>query len=266
MSLAPETYGCADADADGSPISPHGDSEALLLNMKDPEVDEADTNADTPGDLEQAEPATLPQDATVASEPKCRWCPRQNMEVGQTTKMTCTLVTKMLFMVLPHVLFVYTVSNVKAENLQACNDEAGCVYQRLLDSRSVASTGAFFASVRNGEANIVTLSPSTYGHQPANFTFTSETHSSEVDKMEQRLQISRVVPQLLMEIARLPCKLFQTSPAQLPALCQDMTLTEMQVSCNSLSMKMGFENHLLGAGMYTSLFFTALWGVLHTLA
>ena len=65
MALAPQTYGSANADGD-VPSSPHGDTEALLLNVKDPEVDKADTNSRLRGsrsDLEQAEVSTGQEDA-----------------------------------------------------------------------------------------------------------------------------------------------------------------------------------------------------------
>ena len=266
MALAPQTFGSADAD--GSPSSPHRDSEALLLNVKDPEEDQADTNVDSVGSKGEhcglAELPPLCENAQVASKDCATWMKDLKTWMAgdwQKSKMTCKLIGMHFFLVLPHIISIATVGDVKAEYLLPCNSEAGCVFQRLWDSQNVASTGGYFASVKNGEANVVTLSQNTHGHQQANFTFTSDNHSSRVAEM--RAKVSRpLIEQLILWIGRLPSELLQgPPPEQWPALCESMTPEEMQERCNSESMKMGFQNHLLGAGMYTSMVLTCLWGV-----
>ena len=156
-----------------------------------------------------------------------------------------------LFSTFCSLTFIVTITNIDPDSYQPCNDPsaAGCVYLRIFSARNLSKTDGFFASVLNGDPDLVGLA---FPHMKKRRAWHGEMESWWSFHTGMRAIFSAVVAH------------WDDPTDQPPALCpnlpnMNMTADTMRAFCNSVEMKEGVENHLLGPGRQVFVLLTLFW-------
>ena len=140
--------------------------------------------------------------------------------------------------------FLGAITSIDPDSWQPCHDAAaGCLYQKTFASGGVGATEGYFASVQNGNETIVGL---------------SADHSWAAEHPWQAHSVMPVIAGLTYLFAMI----FGWSTHQPPALCPNMTASEMRSYCAAVETKTGVQNHLLGPGIWWLIALTVVWGLL----
>ena len=159
-----------------------------------------------------------------------------------------------LFSTILSLTFISAIITIDAESYQPCNDPvAGCLYQKTFAAGHVATTQGYFAIIQNGRDEILGMSP--------DHTWTAERPSWVLTwKVWENWQPFQYF--MLRAIALytyIPGGILGRSTYQPPALCPNMTVTDMHSYCASMEMKAAVQNHLIGPGLASFIGLTIVW-------
>ena len=148
--------------------------------------------------------------------------------------------------------FIFTITNIEPYSFQPCNDPsaAGCLYMKFFSAGNVTTTAGYFASVLNGQEDIVT----GFGWQ---FSNREEVESQVFEGVWGSWKKDTVI--LRSVLSNFFAEASTVSVHQPPARCLNMTADEMREYCTRIEVKEGTQNHLRGPGRDVFVFFTALW-------